>query len=111
MNPTELEKGAKKILKLIQVDGMSVRCYYKTMSIAEWNSWKRDNNENVDTRFGFQVTQDWSCLVRICEMLLLRMNLKQWAPKRRLSTIFVGFSDELKNKVNAAYLFLGNKGK
>ena len=39
------------------------------------------------------------------------MNLKQWTPKRRLSTIFAGFNDELKGKVNATYLFLGNDGE
>ena len=60
---------------------------------------------------GFPVTQDWSCLVRVSEMLLLRMNLKQWASKRRLSTIFGGFNDELKAKVNTAYLYLGNDGE
>ena len=44
-------------------------------------------------------------------MWLPQMHLKQWAPKCRLSTIFIGFSDELKSKVNAAYLFLGNDGQ
>ena len=75
------------------------------------NSWKRDNNVNVETWLGFPVTQDWNCIVRVCEVLLLQMNLKQWAPKRRLSTIFGGFNDELKGKVNATYLFLGNDGE
>ena len=108
MTPAELEKWAKKILKFVQLNGMAIRCSYQSMSIAEWNSCKRDNNENVETCFGFPVTQDCSCLVCICEMLLLRMNFKQWEPKRRLSTIFGGFNDELKGKVNPAYLFLGN---
>ena len=45
----------------------------------------------------------------VCEVLLLHMNLKKWAPKR-LSTIFGGYNDELKGKVNATYLFLGNDG-
>ena len=44
-------------------------------------------------------------------MLLLRMNLKQWSSKRRLSTILGGFNDELIGKVNTAYLFLGNDGE
>ena len=44
-------------------------------------------------------------------MLLLRMNLQQWAPKRWLSSIFSGFNEELKSKVKAAYVFLGNDGK
>ena len=111
MNPGELEKWAKKILKVVQIDGTVVRCCYKTMPIAEWNSWKWENNDNIETFFGFQLTQDLSCLIRIYETWLLHMNLKQWASKRKLSTIFDHFSDELKSKLNAAYLFLGNDGQ
>ena len=81
------------------------------ISIVEWNSWKRNNNVNVETWLGFPMTQDWNCSVRVCKALLLLMNLKQWAPKRRLSTILVGFNNELKGKVNATYLFLGNDGE
>ena len=48
MTPAELEQWSKKILKLIIVDGMAIRCSYKSMSIAEWGSWKRDT-VNVET--------------------------------------------------------------
>ena len=53
MTPAELEKWAKKILKLVQVNGTAIKCSYKFMSVAEWGSWKRDNNENVEIWFGF----------------------------------------------------------
>ena len=53
------------------------------------------------------MTQDWSCLVRVCETLLARMNLKQWQAKRRLFTIFNNFDNDLKAKVNTTYLYLG----
>ena len=49
MTPNELEQWAKKILKLIQVNEMAVRCCYKTMPIVQWNSWKGDNNESIVT--------------------------------------------------------------
>ena len=36
MAPAELEKAAKKIIKLVQVNGTAIRCTYKAMSAAEW---------------------------------------------------------------------------
>ena len=47
MTPQDLEEWTKTILKLIQVDGNLVRCNYKSMPIAEWNTWKPEANENV----------------------------------------------------------------
>ena len=52
-------------------------------------------------------SQSWNCFARVCETLLDRMNLKQWQSKRRLSTTFNGFDKELKTKVNAVYVYLG----
>ena len=53
MNPGELEKWAKKILKVVQVDGTAVRCCYKTMPITEWNTWEHDNNEGIESSSSF----------------------------------------------------------
>ena len=40
--PADLEKWTKKILKLISVEGNAVICNFKSISIAAWNSWRRD---------------------------------------------------------------------
>ena len=103
----EPEMAAKKILKLVQVNGTAIRCTYNFMTVQEWGTQKRDANDDIETWLGFAVTQDWSWLFCVCETLLARMNLKQWQPKRRLSTIFNNFNDYLKAKVNMTYLYLG----
>ena len=53
MTPADLEKWTKKILNLISVDGTAVFCTYKSMSIAEWETWRRDGNQDVEMLFGF----------------------------------------------------------
>merc|ERR1712215_409526 len=40
-------------------------------------------------------------------MLLNRKGLKQWQSKRRLSTIFNSFDNDLKAKMEAIYVYLG----
>ena len=76
------------------------------MMVQEWVSWRREAEGNIETWLGFTVTQDLSCFARVCETLLERMNLKQWQSKRRLSTTFNSFDNELKTKVNAVYVYL-----
>ena len=53
MTPAELEKAAKKILKLVQVNGTAIRCTYKSMSVQEWATKKRGANDNIETWLGF----------------------------------------------------------
>ena len=89
MMPADLERRTQKLLKLISVDGTAVLCNFRSMSIVKWNSWRREGNQDVETFFGFQVTQDYACLIRVCETLLLRMKLGQYHTKRQLSAILI----------------------
>ena len=111
MTRAELERWTKKILKLISFEGKAVLCNFKSMSIAEWDSWRRNVNNDDEAFFGFPVTQDYECLIRVCEALLLRMNLRQWAPKHTLSAIYERSNDEIKGKFNSLYLFMENSGE
>ena len=106
MTPAELEKIAKKILKLVQINGGNLRCNYRTMTVQEWNSWRREQDWNLDQWIGFTLSQDWPCLGRLCEVLLERMSLKQWQSKRRLSTIYNSFDNDAKTKMDSIYNFL-----
>ena len=72
---------------------------------------RRDGNHDVEAFFAFPVTQDYGDLIRVCEALLLRISLRQWANKRRLSAIFDRSNDEVKGKFNSIYLFMGNDGE
>ena len=74
MTPAELERAAKKILKLINVPATGLKCNFPTMTVQEWASWRREANDNIETWLGFTVTQDWSCFARVCKTLLDRMN-------------------------------------
>ena len=38
---------------------------------------------------------------------MTKSNLKRWQPKRRLSTIFNDFDNDLNAKLNTTYLYLG----
>ena len=105
MTPAELEKIAKKILKLVQINGGNLRCNYRTMTVQEWNSWRREGEWNMDQWLGFTLSQDWPCLGRVCEVLLERMSLKQWQSKRRLS--FNSFDNDSKAKMDGIYNYLG----
>ena len=67
MTPDELEKWTKKILKLISADGSAVLCTYKSMNIAEQGTWRHNGKQDVETFFGYQVTHDYVCLIRVCE--------------------------------------------
>ena len=49
MTPAELEKAAKKILKLVNVTGTALRCTFWTMTVQEWVSWRREANDNIET--------------------------------------------------------------
>ena len=40
MPSAELEEAAKKVLKLVQMNGTAIRCTYKTMSVQGWATWK-----------------------------------------------------------------------
>ena len=106
MTLAELEKIAKKILKLVQINGGNLRCNYRTMTVQEWNSWRREQDWNLDQWIGFTLSQDWPCLGRLCEVLLERMSLKQWQSKRRLSTIYNSFDNDAKTKMDSIYNFL-----
>ena len=74
MTPAELERAAKKNLKLINVTSTGLRCNYWTMTVQERTSWRREAEGNIETWLGFTVTQDWSCFARVCKTLLDRMN-------------------------------------
>ena len=93
MTTAQLEKAVKKILKLVQVNDTAIRLTYKSMSVAEWLTWKRDNNDNIEPWLRFPCDSRWNCLVHVSETLLVRINLKQGPSKRRLFTIFGGFND------------------
>ena len=95
MTSAEFERAAKKILKLINVTATGLRYNFRTMTVQEWASWRREAEGNIDTWMGFTVTQDWNCFVKVCKTLLERINLKQWQSKRRLSTTFNSFDNEL----------------
>ena len=58
MTPAELERAAKKILKLINVTDTELRCNFWTMTVQEWASWRREANANIEAWLGFTVTQD-----------------------------------------------------
>ena len=106
MTPAELEKVAKKILKLVQINGGNLRCNYRTMTVQEWSSWRREGDWNMDQWLSFTLSQVWPCLARVCEVLLERMSLKQWQSKRRLSTIFNSFDNDSKAKMDGIYNYL-----
>ena len=74
MTPMELENAAKKILKLVQVNGTAIRCTYKSMSTQEWLKWKKDT-VNVESWFNYTITQDYESLQKMCETWLLRLEL------------------------------------
>ena len=101
MTPAELEKIAKKILKLVQINGGNLR----------WNSWRREGEWNLDQWLGFTLSQDWPCLGRVCEVLLDSMSLKQWQSKRRLSTIYNSFDNDSKAKMDGIYNYLDGDGQ
>ena len=103
MTQAELEKAAKKILKLVNINGGNLRCNYRTITVQEWNSWKREADWNMDQWLGFTLSHDWPCLAKVCEILLERMSLKQWQSKRRLSTIYNSFDNDLKAKMDGIY--------
>ena len=77
MTPAELEKEAQKILKLVNTTGGNLRCNYRTMTVQEWNSWRREADWNMDQWLGFTLSQDWPCLAKVCEILLERKNESQ----------------------------------
>ena len=87
MMPAGLEKWTKKILKLISVDGNAVLCNFKSLSIAEWNSQRGEGNQDVETFFGFQVTQEYAYLKRVCKTWLLAILLldilESWIQRSR----------------------------
>ena len=107
MTPAELEKAAKKILELVNTTGGNLRCNYRTMTVQEWNSWRREADWNMDQWLGFTLSQDWPCLAKVCEILLERMSLKQWQSKRRLSAIYNSFDNDSKAKMDGIYNYLG----
>ena len=61
----------------------------------------------MDQWLGFTLSQDWPCLAKVCEILLERMSLKQWQNKRRLSTIYNSFDNDLKAEMDGIYNYLG----
>ena len=93
------------------MDGIALLCNRNNMFFAKWGTWKLNGNQEVEAFFGFPVTQDYACLIRICETLLLRMNLRQYHTKRRLSAIFNRSNDEMKAEINFIYLFMENYGQ
>ena len=64
MNVNDLEKFCRKIVKLVKFENNSVRCNYLAMIKAEWASWKKDNNQQLDAFFGFQLQHNYHCLIQ-----------------------------------------------
>ena len=85
MDVAKLEKHFGKIIKLLKIENDEIQCQFLVMTEAEW--WKLGENKTMDGFLGFGLAQSYSCLVKVCEAFLSKLNLGQFSMKRRLGTI------------------------
>ena len=108
MNVAELEKLCAKILKLLKIENEGIRCQFLVMTEAEWISQRKQGYDTMDVFFGFTLVQSYSCLVKICESLISKMNLSQLVTKWRLGTIMKDALTDSKETMGKLYEFMGN---
>ena len=74
------------------------------MTEAEWKSWRKlGENKSMDGFFGFGLAQNYSCLIKVCEGFLTKLNLSLFSTKRRLRTIIKDAETDSKDIMSRFY--------
>ena len=79
------------------------------MTEAEWKSWKKlEENKSMVAFFRFGLAPSYSCLKKVCETFLTKLNLTQFNTKRKLGSIMKEAETDSKETMSKLYEAMGN---